>query len=135
MDFTHEAANAIRVKSQFKDLITTLYIPKIINAHKRVLIMEFIEGARPDNLEYLAAHNIDRNKVSLELAKIFGQVCLFLSVKRLTDFPLDDSLKWILPCRPPSRSVKTKQNPQVSLMLCSRKSPDPSFFSLIKITV
>ncbi|KAF5370737.1 hypothetical protein D9758_001819 [Tetrapyrgos nigripes] len=74
MDFIHEASNAIRVANQFADLKTTLYIPKIITAHKRVLIMEFIEGSRPDNLEYLAAHNIDRNRISLELAKIFGQM-------------------------------------------------------------
>ena len=36
--------------------------------------MEFIEGARVDDLEYLAAHNIDRNKVSLELSRIFSQM-------------------------------------------------------------
>ncbi|THV05018.1 atypical/ABC1/ABC1-B protein kinase [Dendrothele bispora CBS 962.96] len=74
MDFTHEASNAIKLKNQFASLKTTLYIPKIINAYKRVLVMEFIEGARPDNLEYLAEHNIDRNRISLELAEIFGQM-------------------------------------------------------------
>lgn len=36
--------------------------------------MEFIRGGRVDDLEYLAEHNIDRNKVSLELARIFAQM-------------------------------------------------------------
>lgn len=36
--------------------------------------MEFIRGGRVDDLEYLAAHGIDRNKVSVELARIFAQM-------------------------------------------------------------
>lgn len=36
--------------------------------------MEFIRGGRPDDLQYLADHNIDRNAVSLELARIFAQM-------------------------------------------------------------
>ncbi len=58
----------------FENNKTSLYIPEVISADKRVLIMEFIEGARVDDLEYLAAHNIDRNKVSLELSRIFSQM-------------------------------------------------------------
>ena len=60
--------------NNFKNSKTSLYIPEVISADKRVLIMEFIEGARVDDLEYLAAHNIDRNKVSLELSRIFSQM-------------------------------------------------------------
>lgn len=36
--------------------------------------MEFIRGGRPDDLTYLADHNIDRNAVALELARIFSQM-------------------------------------------------------------
>lgn len=36
--------------------------------------MEYIKGARPDDLDYLADHNIDRNKVSQELSRIFSQM-------------------------------------------------------------
>lgn len=36
--------------------------------------MEFIQGGRVDDLQYLADANIDRNKVSLELARIFNQM-------------------------------------------------------------
>ncbi|KAH9935550.1 ABC1 family-domain-containing protein [Fomitopsis serialis] len=74
MDFAHEARNAIRTINEFSDIRTSLYIPKIFTADKRVLVMEFIEGGRVDDLKYLADHNIDRNKVALELARIFGQM-------------------------------------------------------------
>lgn len=33
--------------------------------------MEYIEGGRVDDKEYLAEHHIDRNKVALELSRIF----------------------------------------------------------------
>ncbi|KAF8482583.1 ABC1-domain-containing protein [Russula ochroleuca] len=74
LDFTNEARNARKAVKNFEDINTSLYIPEVISADKRVLIMEFIEGARVDDLEYLAAHKIDRNKVSLELSRIFSQM-------------------------------------------------------------
>lgn len=74
MDFVHEARNAERAAKDFEKLRTSLYIPEVIAATKRVLIMEFIQGGRVDDLEYLAEHNIDRNKVSLELSRIFSQM-------------------------------------------------------------
>jgi len=74
LDFTNEAKNAEKASNNFKNRKTSLYIPEVISADKRVLIMEFIEGSRVDDLEYLAAHNIDRNKVSLELSRIFSQM-------------------------------------------------------------
>jgi aarF domain-containing kinase len=74
LDFTNEAWNARKAAENFESIDTSLYIPEVISANKRVLIMEFIEGARVDDLEYLAAHNIDRNKVSLELSRIFSQM-------------------------------------------------------------
>ncbi len=36
--------------------------------------MEYIQGGRVDDLLYLSDHNIDRNKVALELARIFCQM-------------------------------------------------------------
>lgn len=88
MDFVHEASNAARAVADFKDLRTSLYIPKVIVATKRVLIMEYIQGGRVDDLKYLADWNIDRNKVAIELSRIFTRmvfingwfhaVCLYL---------------------------------------------------------
>ena len=74
LDFTNEARNARKAAKNFESINTSLYIPEVISANKRVLIMEFIGGARVDDLEYLAAHNINRNKVSLELSRIFSQM-------------------------------------------------------------
>lgn len=74
MDFVHEAQNARRAVANFADVTTSLYIPEVISATKRVLIMEYIQGARVDDLAYLAKERIDRNKVALELARIFGRM-------------------------------------------------------------
>lgn len=74
MDFIHEAKNAARTIEEFQDIRTSLYIPEVISATKRVLVMEYIQGGRVDDLKYLANANIDRNKVALELSRIFNQM-------------------------------------------------------------
>ncbi|KAG5651876.1 hypothetical protein H0H81_007096 [Sphagnurus paluster] len=74
MDFVNEAQNAARTVEDFRSIRTSLYIPEVITATKRVLIMEYIKGARVDDLKYLADANIDRNKVALELSRIFNQM-------------------------------------------------------------
>lgn len=74
MNFVHEAANAERAGLDFCNMRTSLYIPGVITATKRVLIMEYIQGGRVDDLEYLADQSIDRNKVALELSRIFNQM-------------------------------------------------------------
>lgn len=71
MDFRHEALNANRTIKDFENVRTSLYIPHVLSATKRVLVMEFIEGGRIDDLEYLAEYNIDRNSVALEVQRIF----------------------------------------------------------------
>lgn len=74
MNFVNEAWNAERTIQEFENIKTSLYIPKVIKASNRILIMEYIDGARVDNLEYLAEHNIDRNAVALEVQRIFCQM-------------------------------------------------------------
>lgn len=74
MDFVHEASNANRTIEEFKNVKTSLYIPKVVSSSKRILIMEFIEGGRVDDLQFLADHDIDRNKVALEIQRIFCQM-------------------------------------------------------------
>jgi aarF domain-containing kinase len=74
MDFVNEANNAARTVADFAQVRTSLYIPKVILASKRVLIMEYIQGSRVDDLEYLAAAHIDRNKVAIEISRIFSQM-------------------------------------------------------------
>ena len=74
MNFVNESSNAGRTMHEFENIKTSLYIPKVIKASNRILIMEYIDGARVDNLEYLAEHNIDRNAVALEVQRIFCQM-------------------------------------------------------------
>ncbi|WWD07443.1 hypothetical protein V865_005542 [Kwoniella europaea PYCC6329] len=76
MDFTNEALNSKRCRDEFKHLKgkTSLYLPKVLWAEKRCMVMEFIEGARVDDLVYLKNNGIDRNQVSQELSRIFSQM-------------------------------------------------------------
>lgn len=75
LDFRHEAANSERAQRDFAQYKQTcVYFPKVPWVHKRVMAMEFVNGHRPDDLVYLAEHNINRNRVSQELARIFSQM-------------------------------------------------------------
>lgn len=74
MDFAHEARNTERAVESFKGVHTSLYIPEVLFSSKRVLVMEYIQGGRVDDLEYLEAHSIDRNKVAVELSSIFSRM-------------------------------------------------------------
>ncbi|KAJ7218037.1 ABC1 family-domain-containing protein [Mycena pura] len=77
MNFIHEAANAEKARRDFQNLKkSTLYIPEVLSSTQRVLVMEFIEGGRVDDLAYLNAAGINRNQVALEIAAIFNQMVL-----------------------------------------------------------
>ena len=43
-------------------------------AQKRILVMEFISGRRPDDLDFLDRNQIDRDEVSATLAHIFNEM-------------------------------------------------------------
>lgn len=43
-------------------------------AQKRILVMEFISGRRPDDLDFLDRNGIDRDEVSATLAHIFNEM-------------------------------------------------------------
>ena len=76
MDFRHEARNSARCRSDFLPLRgkTSLYLPEVMWAERRCMAMEYIEGARVDDLTFLRDHRIDRNQVSQELSRIFSQM-------------------------------------------------------------
>lgn len=56
LDFNNEASNMLRFTDMFKD-DSRCYIPKVFIEHtrQRLLVMEFIEGLRPDDIEGLRA--------------------------------------------------------------------------------
>lgn len=76
LDFTKEAENARRTKEYFKGFKheTALRIPQVVEAQPRILIMEYVGGARLDNLEYMAKNNIDPSEVSSCLSHIFNNM-------------------------------------------------------------
>ncbi|KAG8724410.1 hypothetical protein FRC12_024320, partial [Ceratobasidium sp. 428] len=77
MDFVHEAQNAAKVTENFSKIPkgkTSVYVPKVLRATPRTLVMEYVKGGRVDDLEYLASHNIDRNAVSQELSRAFSEM-------------------------------------------------------------
>lgn len=64
MDFRHEAANSKNCVANFSKLRkTSLVVPEVLWAQERILVMEFIEGGRVDDLEYLREHGIDRSEL------------------------------------------------------------------------
>ncbi|KAE8351429.1 ABC1-domain-containing protein [Aspergillus coremiiformis] len=75
LDFRMEADNAKRASEYFKEHSDApLVIPDVMWAQKRILVMEFIAGRRPDDLEFLDSNNIDRDEVSAALAHIFNEM-------------------------------------------------------------
>ncbi|CCO26215.1 ABC1 family protein YLR253W [Rhizoctonia solani AG-1 IB] len=77
MNFVHEAENTARVTANFAKIPkgkTSVYVPKVLRATPRTLVMEYVKGGRVDDLEYLAKHNIDRNLVSQELSRAFSEM-------------------------------------------------------------
>ena len=53
---------------------TSITLARVVEARKRVLVMEYIKGGRVDDLKYLSDNDIDRNKVALEISRIFSQM-------------------------------------------------------------
>ncbi|CAO3588308.1 unnamed protein product [Absidia cylindrospora] len=74
LDFTNEANHAERVRAEFKDDPGALVVPKVMFATRRILCMEYIEGARPDDVDYMATHNIDPVQVSKEITTLFSKM-------------------------------------------------------------
>lgn len=75
LDFRMEANNANRASEYFKKHSDApLVIPGVTWAQKRILVMEFLTGCRPDDLEFLDSNGINRDEVSAALAHIFNEM-------------------------------------------------------------
>ena len=73
LDFALEGQNAIHASTFFaENARLPLVIPKVLLANRRILVMEYVAGCRPDNLRYLDSHGISRDEVSATLARIFN---------------------------------------------------------------
>ncbi|KAF2771236.1 ABC1-domain-containing protein [Teratosphaeria nubilosa] len=75
LDFREEGRNARRTKEYFSKIPRSpLVIPEVYYAERRMLVMEFISGHRPDDLAFLDSNGIDRDEVSAALARIFNEM-------------------------------------------------------------
>lgn len=76
LDFNKEAENARRTSAYFARFQrqTALRIPKVLTSDERILIMEYVPGARLDNLEYLDKNCISKSEVSACLSHIFNNM-------------------------------------------------------------
>lgn len=75
LDFRQEGQNAMRAREYFSHVRDApVIIPEVIWAKRRILAMDYVSGHRPDDLEYLDSHGIDRDEVSAALARIFNEM-------------------------------------------------------------
>nr|POF16399.1 abc1 family protein mcp2 like [Quercus suber] len=75
LDFREEGNNAVRMKEYFTHIPNTpVVIPAVKWAERRVLVMEYLSGHRPDDLAFLDSNGIDRDEVSAALARIFNEM-------------------------------------------------------------
>ncbi|KAI9889902.1 MAG: hypothetical protein M1814_004624 [Vezdaea aestivalis] len=104
LDFQTEGQNALRAREYFSHVDEpALIIPDVIWALPRILVMDFVSGHRPDDLEYLDAHGIDRDEVSATLSRIFNEMIFG------TNAPLH--------CDPHGGNIAVRHNP-------NRRSPN-----------
>ncbi|KAF3907330.1 hypothetical protein ABW20_dc0102017 [Dactylellina cionopaga] len=75
LDFEEEAKNIYRVREHFQNIPdTTLVVPKVVWAKKRILVLEYLRGFRIDDLDSLDLAGISRDDVSASLAHIFNEM-------------------------------------------------------------
>jgi aarF domain-containing kinase len=99
LDFRLEGENARKAKEYFSHVRDVpLIIPNVLWAERRILVMEYVTGHRPDDLEYLDKNKIDRDEVSAALARIFNEM-IFGS-----DAPLH--------CDPHGGNIAIRHNPR-----------------------
>lgn len=73
LDFVQEAANARKVSRNFEG-DPVIKIPHVHYASKRLLVMEFVNGRRVDDLSFLKENKIDVNQVSNTLSNAFNKM-------------------------------------------------------------
>jgi predicted unusual protein kinase regulating ubiquinone biosynthesis (AarF/ABC1/UbiB family) len=75
LDFQQEGINAMRAREYFSHVKDApVVIPEVMWAKRRILVMEYVSGHRPDDLQYLDENSIDRDEVSAALARIFNEM-------------------------------------------------------------
>ncbi|KAJ3206987.1 hypothetical protein HDU67_007819 [Dinochytrium kinnereticum] len=76
LDFVQEAENARRVARNFAG-DPVVKIPLVHWAKRRILVMEYIDGGKVDNVDYMKKHGINVFDLSHELSKAFFKMMFF----------------------------------------------------------
>ena len=76
LDFEVEGKNAMRTKRYFETVrdAPPLIIPEVKFGLRRILVMEYVSGRRPDDLKYIDENGIDRDEVSAALSRLFNEM-------------------------------------------------------------
>ncbi|EGF77167.1 hypothetical protein BATDEDRAFT_1690, partial [Batrachochytrium dendrobatidis JAM81] len=76
LDFRLEANNCNRIRNMFLNS-GLISVPKVIWVSKRVLVMEYIDGAKIDDKEYMKKHNIHPEAVTQDLSRAFFEMMFY----------------------------------------------------------
>ncbi|KAJ3330140.1 hypothetical protein HDU76_006340, partial [Blyttiomyces sp. JEL0837] len=76
LDFIREAGNAARVSFNFKGDLT-VRVPRVYWAKRRILVMEFVDGKRVDDVEFLKRNGVDVHQVSDVMTRTFSKMIFF----------------------------------------------------------
>ena len=73
LDFRIEQGNADRCRELF-DGFKGFKVPCVYDATRRVLVMEYCEGVKVTNQEYLKKHGLDPKQVSTRIGRVFSEM-------------------------------------------------------------
>ena len=94
MDYREEAENLLLIKKNLKsekDLIIPRIYPEI--SSQSVLVLEYIEGTKINDLKQLDAEGVDRKKLARRVAKIFFTMLLSQDIFHADPHPGNISIK------------------------------------------
>lgn len=75
LDFVQERVNANRMRDLLSET-KNVYVPEVINdlSGRRVLTMEYVRGARVDDVDTLSKMNVDPKFVASKMCEVFGDM-------------------------------------------------------------
>ncbi|KAJ3274474.1 putative aarF domain-containing protein kinase 1 [Terramyces sp. JEL0728] len=73
LDFRIEHANADKARLNFRD-ISEVIIPGVEYSNRRILIMEYIDGAKVIDVNYINKHGINKENISMMIGKMYSEM-------------------------------------------------------------
>ncbi|KAJ3323925.1 putative aarF domain-containing protein kinase 1 [Boothiomyces sp. JEL0866] len=73
LDFRIEHSNADKARKNFRN-IPEVVIPKVEYSDRRILIMEYIDGAKVTDVVYIEKHGIKKENISIMIGKMYSEM-------------------------------------------------------------